>query len=71
MMLQIYCALAVLLFADGSDKPVDPTLTSLLAAHNRKHQAKSFEPLKLSDKLYPEAAAVHARDMAGSPDSRT
>ena len=62
-MVQILLAVAVLSFADGSDKPIDRTLAPLLAAHNRGTTRRRLRPLKLSDKLC-KAAAVHARDMA-------
>ncbi len=65
-MVQILLAVAVLSFADGSDKPIDRTLAPLLAAHNREGSQETLEPLKLSDKLC-KAAAVHARDMAAHP----
>jgi uncharacterized protein YkwD len=62
----ILLAVAVLIFTDGSDKPIDRTLAPLLAAHNRERAKETLEPLKLSDKLC-KAAAVHARDMAAHP----
>jgi len=64
-MLNLY-ALAVLLFAAGDDKTIDPTLAPLLAAHNRERAKEKLGPLKLSGKL-SEAAALHALDMADHP----
>ncbi len=46
-----------------SEKPVDPTASALLAAHNREREKESLPPLKLSEKL-TQAALVHAKDMA-------
>ena len=65
-MVHILLAVAVLSFADGSDKPIDRTLAALLAAHNRERAKEKREPLKLSGRLWT-AAAVHARDMAAHP----
>jgi uncharacterized protein YkwD len=56
------CAAAMLMIAAADDKPVDPTLASLLAAHNRERAKEKLEPFALSDKLC-KAATLHARDM--------
>ncbi len=62
MMLNIY-AIALLLLASGPEKVADPSLGSLLTAHNRERVSKKLEPLRLSTKLC-ESARIHATDMA-------
>jgi uncharacterized protein YkwD len=46
-----------------SDKPVEPTVSALLAAHNLERKKADRGPLKLSEKL-TLAALAHAKDMA-------
>jgi uncharacterized protein YkwD len=59
------CALAMAVLSGGRsiDERVDPTVASLLAAHNRERKKEGRDPLTLSSKLC-ESAAVHALDMA-------
>ncbi len=45
------------------DDPVDPTITELLASHNRYRDSEKKPPLKLEPRLM-EAAQAHAHDMA-------